>query len=242
MDNRYVIGDIHGCAAELERLVGVISKATEIYAVGDLFDRGFYAYRVWRLIHEYGIKAVKGNHEAKMLSFLTGERDHLPPHYYYAIDQLFESGVSRKELIDYLSGLPTMIELSAETEEYVIVHAGVNPSCLYDRSDSATVYGVFDPRPWWEDYKGAVGIVVYGHLSQPYPDTMEPRLRMDGGVVSSIGIDTAAVSGVALCAYGLDNQEFHRVRSKWNYSEMLRADLKMRGKSWAKGMRESLRA
>lgn len=82
----YVVGDIHGCANLLERLLARIiedcqrnppgSTGTEIVFLGDYVDRGDQSAEVLKLLialadtSELSIQFLKGNHEAMMLDFI----------------------------------------------------------------------------------------------------------------------------------------------------------------------------
>lgn len=58
-----VLGDIHGCADELERLLEVLPAAAEVVSVGDLIDKGPEPARVISILRERGARVVAGNHE-----------------------------------------------------------------------------------------------------------------------------------------------------------------------------------
>jgi serine/threonine protein phosphatase 1 len=237
---RYIIGDIHGCGIEFLALLSQLDNATDIYCVGDLFDRGVDPYKVWELVTNFDIHCVMGNHEQKMLNFLTGKRDHLPPTYYFALDQLFNKGVKRKDLIAFLEKLPRMIPLTYLGREIIITHAGINPENPYDDSAEFTTYGSFDPVPWWELHITDSPLVIYGHLSQPFPDTMMPRVISNGNKINSIGIDTGACHGYALTAYCVETAEMIQVPCRWDAAGLLRANLDRLGKPWRVEMRNKL--
>lgn len=74
-----IIGDIHGCFHTLEALYDKIKdKATEVYSVGDLVDRGKFSKDVVQFCIDKGIKPVRGNHEDMLLKALVerGEDDY----------------------------------------------------------------------------------------------------------------------------------------------------------------------
>ena len=87
-----------------------------------------------------------------MLRFLRGERDTLPLHYYWAINNLYDNGVSMQELVDFLVGLPLLIRV----EDAIVTHGGVLIDNPYQPDISANVYGSLTepmPRPSPEDGK-----------------------------------------------------------------------------------------
>lgn len=80
----YVIGDIHGCADRLEKLLRVIDQDMEsledpyadLVFLGDYIDRGEESSVVLEFLHgvsrDYGaqVSCLMGNHEAMLLAFL----------------------------------------------------------------------------------------------------------------------------------------------------------------------------
>jgi hypothetical protein len=259
---RYIIGDVHGAGWEFNALTSML-HGHQLYCVGDMFDRGFHAAMVWECIYSRKVQCVMGNHERKMLQFLTGQRPNLPPHYYYAMDSLRQYGVNKRQLIDFLADLPLTIPLDMGGREVIIAHAGVNPYRPSEESESWNVYGndghldaIGAPAtPWWDMYgtfrcsPGADALIVYGHLSQEPPYEAIPRIRYFEGkgrsdgtnAIASIGIDTGAVSGGPLTAYGLDDEAFVTYRTGKNHAASLKVELHSRGRQWARELCEFLK-
>jgi len=76
---RYVIGDIHGCAGELTRLVKALPLAPgdQLIFLGDYIDRGpnsrevvNYLISLQRLGPQVELVFLRGNHEDMLLSYL----------------------------------------------------------------------------------------------------------------------------------------------------------------------------
>lgn len=131
----FVIGDVHGCAATLRRLVeegirpGLYDR---IYLLGDLIDRGPDSKGVLDFILELqgrglAVSSVCGNHEEMCL--LAGE-----DHYYLEVWSA-NGGLETLESFqadgpgdiphnyrEFLTSLPRYILL----DDFVIVHAGLN--------------------------------------------------------------------------------------------------------------------
>mgnify|MGYP001607415725 CR=1 FL=1 len=59
----YIIGDVHGCRAELEALLRKLPASATKVLVGDLIDRGLDSAGVCRLVRAEGLLTVRGNHE-----------------------------------------------------------------------------------------------------------------------------------------------------------------------------------
>jgi serine/threonine protein phosphatase 1 len=137
---RFVIGDIHGCALTMQRLVqkGIgLTKTDELYLLGDLIDRGPDSKGVLDFILEqrvqgFTIVAVRGNHEEMFLHAGDSSQDM----YQWLLNggqatlANFEAdgpGDIPHRYRFFLSSLPYYLLL----DDFVIVHAGLN----FDRSD-----------------------------------------------------------------------------------------------------------
>ncbi len=130
-----VIGDIHGCAATLRRLVDDTLRpwpVDRIYLLGDLIDRGPDSKGVLDFIFELrerglAVSGIRGNHEEMYLqaeggSFLSGtmERQRRAGHPgQFPADG---PGDIPRKYRDFLDALPLYILL----DDFVIVHAGLN--------------------------------------------------------------------------------------------------------------------
>lgn len=69
----FVIGDLHGCRAMLDRLLAEARfdpDVDRLFSVGDLVDRGPDSMGCLALLHEPWFHAVRGNHEAMLLDFV----------------------------------------------------------------------------------------------------------------------------------------------------------------------------
>lgn len=66
-----VIGDVHGCAGLLERILKQIPDDRPVLCVGDIIDRGDHSRQALDILFSHSnITVLTGNHEAMMLSFL----------------------------------------------------------------------------------------------------------------------------------------------------------------------------
>ncbi len=210
--NRIIIGDIHSCSDELQQIINHFPDC-EYIAVGDLFDRGRSGMEVWNLIHKYNIKSCLGNHELKLLNFLTGKRDYISPHYHVFINA-FKKEKKISELIEFLEKLPLIIELD---ENSLVTHAAVDLYNPWREDVSINVYGRYEKKKieqWWNLYNGEVK-VYYGHVSFDKPQIG----------INSIGLDTAACHGNALTSICHETGEIFSVKSKEDYFGKLKLDL-----------------
>ena len=65
----YVVGDIHGCATELQQLLMGLEADDRLFIVGDLFDRGPNSLAVYEAVKDDSrVNVVRGNHEDVFVS------------------------------------------------------------------------------------------------------------------------------------------------------------------------------
>lgn len=130
----FVIGDIHGCAATLRRLVdGTLRPvpADRIFLLGDLIDRGPDSKGVLDFIFDLrgrgvSVESIRGNHEEM---YLRACEDSYPGLWIangglatLASFQADRPGDIPRRYHDYLNSLPLYILL----DDFVLVHAGLN--------------------------------------------------------------------------------------------------------------------
>jgi len=226
----HVIGDVHGAGQELLGLLDKLSPGSEdrIILVGDVFDRGKHADVVWDLINRYKMEVMMGNHEFKMMYYLQGRRNYLPPHYHYAMNLLIDHGVSPQELLSWLEKRP----LIQSYGDYVVVHAGIDPLDYLSVNESWNIFG----RPskdstvaslakgeyFWDRWQGQP-IIIYGHLVSE--DNL-PRIRKSGGLVNSVGLDTGVVHGQSITAITVEDFKFTSYRSFIDWAGMLKVEIR----------------
>jgi bis(5'-nucleosyl)-tetraphosphatase (symmetrical) len=120
----YAVGDIQGCAAELEQVLEAtrFDPATDrLWLVGDLVNRGPASPQVLRLVRSLGDSAITvlGNHDLHLLAVAAGVAEQ---HRTDTLDDLLDAP-DCDELLDWLRHRPL---LHAEGG-YVLVHAGLLP-------------------------------------------------------------------------------------------------------------------
>lgn len=124
---RWLVGDVQGCARELEDLLEAIRfdpGRDELWCLGDLVNRGpdsLATVRLWRSVNGHG---VVGNHEVYALCARSGrwprKRDTL---------QALYDAPDADELLGALRALPALAWLPGEAgvPDVWAVHAGVSP-------------------------------------------------------------------------------------------------------------------
>lgn len=124
---RWIVGDLQGCARELDALLEAIAfdeRRDELWSCGDIINRGpdsLAAVRRWR---ELGGRGVIGNHEIYALMVRSGRW----PRKQDTLDALF-AATDAEELLTSLRALPALALLpgNGEVDDVWLVHAGVHP-------------------------------------------------------------------------------------------------------------------
>ncbi|ADG77124.1 Metallophosphoesterase OS=Tsukamurella paurometabola (strain ATCC 8368 / DSM / CCUG 35730 /CIP 100753 / JCM 10117 / KCTC 9821 / NBRC 16120 / NCIMB 702349/ NCTC 13040) OX=521096 GN=Tpau_0483 PE=4 SV=1 [Tsukamurella paurometabola] len=228
-----VIGDVHGCAAELRTLLtelGWTVRAdgaehpdgrTAVF-VGDLVDRGPDTPAVLRLVMgmvDAGTAlCVSGNHEAKLVRALKGNRVTVAHGLQESLDQLAaETEEFRTAATRFMDGLLSHYVL--DRGRLVVAHAGlkqeyqgrasrrVRAFALYgDTTGETDEFGLPVRYPWARDYRGSAA-VVYGHTPVTEPQWLN----------NTLCIDTGAVFGGALTGLRYPEREIVSVpaQSQW---------------------------
>lgn len=125
---RWVVGDIHGCAVEFERLLARIRldpAHDELWSIGDLVNRGPDSLAVLRMWRDVGARGVLGNHDIHALRTFAGTASRPRP----TLDGLL-AAPDADELLGLLRALPVMVHLPATGTgpEAWLVHAGLHPA------------------------------------------------------------------------------------------------------------------
>ncbi|MFS4106331.1 polynucleotide kinase-phosphatase [Streptomyces sp. PD-S100-1] len=200
-----IIGDIHGCSAELEALLGKLGYVDGVHPegrtavfVGDLVDRGpdspGVLRRVMAMVTSGHALCVPGNHENKYGRHLKG-RAVQPTHgLAETIEQMAgESEEFRQEVREFIDGLVSHYVLDGG--RLVVCHAGlpekyhgrtsgrVRSHALYGETTGETdEFGLPVRYPWAEDYRGKAA-VVYGHTPVPEATWLNNTICLDTGAV-----------------------------------------------------------
>lgn len=124
---RWVVGDVHGCARELERLLREIRfdvQADELWSIGDLVNTGPDSLEALRLWCAVGGRGVLGNHDIYALRVFDGSRKRRED----TLDRLLAAH-DAGELFERLRAQPILVHLPAAGQgpEAWLVHAGLHP-------------------------------------------------------------------------------------------------------------------
>lgn len=124
---RWVVGDVQGCARELDDLLAWIRfdpGRDELWCVGDLVNRGPDSLAALRLWRDVGGRSLLGNHDAYALLVRAGRR----PRKADTLDGLFRAA-DCDELLARLREEPVLARLPGGNGVPAawIVHAGLHP-------------------------------------------------------------------------------------------------------------------
>jgi protein phosphatase len=207
-----IIGDVHGCAAELAALLGKLGYRPDPGAggalahpagrtavfVGDLVDRGPdtpWVLRTVQAMTEAGTAlCVAGNHENKLVRALRGRNVSVR---YGLAESLAQLGAvpagERDRALAFMDGLLSHYVLDGG--RLVVAHAGL-PQEMHGRASAAVrsfalygettgetdEYGLPVRYPWAQDYRGRA-TVVYGHTPVPEAEWVNNTICVDTGCV-----------------------------------------------------------
>ncbi|MCY3791824.1 MAG: polynucleotide kinase-phosphatase, partial [Gemmatimonadetes bacterium] len=233
-----IIGDVHGCCAELEALLDQLGyrvagekveppPGRKAVFVGDLVDRGPNApgvlALVMRMVESGAALCVPGNHDARLARALQGRKVQRTHGLAETLTQLDdETAEFKKKVETFLGGLVSHYVLDGGA--LVVAHAGmkeemagrasgaVRAFALYgDVTGEEDEFGLPVRRDWAAEYRGRAR-VVYGHT---------PVAQLEW-VNNAINIDTGCVFGGALTALRYPELELVSVSAKAQYAEPVR--------------------
>lgn len=154
------IGDIHGCARELKKLLKRIDfdeRTDHLVAVGDTISKGPENVEVLDKLIELGASSVRGNHEDRILALASSISNSIFPAA-AEDEQAASSGAAKdaklvrllsKHHFKYLKNMPLMLRIPALpmadkpshkdksplAEEILVVHAGLVPAMTLEKQD-----------------------------------------------------------------------------------------------------------
>lgn len=203
----FVVGDVHGCAHELEEFLS-LAGVSRVVLVGDLFSKGPDPVGVWRLIREHRLEAVLGNHDAALLAVQDTSRDDHAARCAAKMDR------SADGWRDWVGALP----LFGSVGEYTVVHAGLHPSGCLERTTRAHALTMrhwpFRDRtaPRWHEVYTGNRRVIFGH------DARGGLVRVErDGVPWLVGLDTGCVYGGRLSGWCPEDDRYLHVPARRVY-------------------------
>jgi diadenosine tetraphosphatase ApaH/serine/threonine PP2A family protein phosphatase len=204
----YVIGDIHGCADLLDRMIEEINKdlATHpepdslVVTVGDYVDRGPASRSVIEHLRQNPFPTpfipLKGNHEVLLEGFL---RDPQTATFWQRLggtETIHSYGVAasnvmgEQEAITVARALAQAIppshfdflawlRTSLAVGRYFICHAGVRPGVVLEEQAEQDLLWIREP--FLTSLVDFGKIVVHGHTPTEQPELLQNRINVDTG-------------------------------------------------------------
>ncbi len=225
----WLVGDIHGCAEELGRLLEKIrpGPGDRVVSLGDLYHRGPDPHGVRDLLAGLPcqVDVVLGNHERVLLrrARIAGRRadgsdgGRLPPGLGPLDADLLrgDGGTPIRnvdpergaELLAFLEGRPYYLRGELQGRSWWAVHAGVPPGRRPDRCDPEELVRLrrlqgLPGAPYWYEVHRGPDLVVFGHTPSRIP-----RTRFQGESLVALGLDTGCVYGGSLTAWLLEEEK-----------------------------------
>jgi bis(5'-nucleosyl)-tetraphosphatase (symmetrical) len=165
----YLIGDLQGCCAALDRLlatVGFSPSRDHAYLLGDLVNRGPASLATLRRLQGLGSAAtcLLGNHDLHLLAVASGLR---PSGRHDTLAELL-AAPDRPALVAWLR----QQRLAVHERGWLMVHAGVAPQ--WDLATTLQLAGEVEARLASRDLPDFLA-VMYGNR----PDRWDPALQGD---------------------------------------------------------------
>ncbi len=212
MARTIIVGDVHGCMAELRALLDKVKyePSDSLVLVGDLVARGPDSRAVVAFARKSGALVVRGNHEDKLLRWYAAKRAHARgkrdrPRTLAELHEEVATSL-RKSDWAFLAATPLWIDLREHGLR--VVHAGVLPGVPINKQEKRTLLSIRSLGPdgearerggrilWGMRYEGPPHI-VFGHNAKESPQ-LHPW---------ATGLDTSCVYGGRLTALVLDRGE-----------------------------------
>ena len=211
-----VIGDVHGCIRELEKLLKKIDpkKKDRVLFLGDLINRGPNSKAVIQLARDIKAISLLGNHEFHLLQYYHNpDSTELKPYERSTLSSLDEQDWN------YMASMVLWLEIPPR--KLVFVHGGFLPHIPWRQQSASIVTNiqvvdkaglprkrneVSSGKPWADLWKQKP-FVVYGHT--PRAKVYKRRY--------SLGIDTGCVWGGKLTALILPENKIVQVDAKKKY-------------------------
>jgi hypothetical protein len=205
MGRTIIVGDVHGCRAELEALLDRTAHAQgdQLVFVGDLVARGPDSPGVLEVARRTGAVIVRGNHEEKLLRHRRAQREYKKGKHKRPkpLGPVHAAVARALDADDWALLERTPLSFDLPTHRARVVHAGLLPGTAFEDQDPRwllTIRAVTQSGEpvemgpgalWGSRYQGPPH-VIFGHNAQRA--TQLHRW--------ATGLDTGCVYGGALTA------------------------------------------
>lgn len=190
----YVMGDLHGCCDEFERLLSKMKPNLQndrLILLGDYLDRGRKSYELiqalLRMQADYGSEKVvllRGNHEQMALDYFS-KRD--SSYLYNGGQATIRSFHSHNDPLENYLKVFQQMPVYIEDEHYLYVHAGVRPGVALEEQSEGDMLWI---REEFYEYPNTLGkTVIFGHTPTIYLAQVSRPVRLH----NNIALDTGCV-------------------------------------------------
>ena len=163
-DRFWVVGDVQGCLASLQALLGRLPPSARLLFIGDLINRGPQSLATLRFVRSLGgrAEALLGNHDLHLLAVAAGIRGQ------HDDDTLTDilAAPDREQLLDWLRARPLALHDSGA----LFVHAGVLPQWSVEQT--LRLAGEIEARLRAPDYRTFLA-TMYGNRPAQWDDRLE---------------------------------------------------------------------
>jgi len=215
----FAIGDVHGCAAELQMLLDQlpITPQTTLVFLGDYVDRGPQSREVIDIVlglyKRCKVVALKGNHEQMFQAYLNDPGSTMAGNFIYnggsATLASYQSAAGEVVIPQAHRSFLNQLKPFWIHDKWFFVHAGVpdmrheeflaigedHPDLYWSREK---VSGRFNPWPWQ---------LVHGHTPTLEVDVSPEAINLDTGCVYNRQL--SAMEFPSMRVYAVSKQGFH---------------------------------
>lgn len=207
-----VVGDVQSCGEALGQAVAELGTPdTKWVFVGDLFDRGSNAGKVWQLLQGLDSAVVVGNHERALLNAVKGRE--VKPATKTTLQQLLAVGATKTELGDWYRSTVPFYDFRTGGREFFVSHGGVLPATIRqiratgrcDLPDDYFIFGVgtrgntYRCRREFKNFPelGDSEIVqLHGHRNEAKENFVHPGvINLESGVERDGWLSVYAIDG-----------------------------------------------
>ena len=226
MRDTVVVGDVHGCGAELRAMFRRLARRHEtprVVLLGDLLTKGprpdlVVEEIIARRRAGWRVDLVCGNHEPRALAAIrragpTGDTRDLPPRLGEMVDVLADADLLEESQTLLREAMRNNFLRGRSPYPWTAVHAGINPTRGFNRTSPRvrmTIKSADGESDWWWQYDGTDGLLIVGHR----PLTRPLMLTRPTGRPVVVAIDTGCVYGGALTAYCIRTATFIEIPSE----------------------------
>lgn len=213
-----VIGDVHGCADELDALLRECAhdKSDQVVMTGDLVAKGPASRDVLAMVRELGLCSARGNHDEHVLRWkMARDADKPPPR----MAPYHESVAKELSEDDWkvLAALPYFVNLP--DKQALVVHGGLVPGVPLDEQDPILLMNLRCVRDDGSGTKRGDEGVLWGSV-WPGPQLVLFGHHASAGLQEhpfAIGLDTGCVYGGKLSACILPERRIVSVNARRAY-------------------------